>query len=535
MSIFDIFNRKDNKNVNTDLINTKLNEIEQNVNLVKSHIETIDDNMLSSNTLIKRDYFYPATNLLEKKIINFVSYVKHFENSENSSDFKIPIVDFCRIERAYYFGDSLLRRRLTRYLEKTLNEGYYIYSKNDEVKNYIEKRIRYNEISTGVNFDELVKNIISDIIMYDWAVLGVKRSEEASPGYSWSNGINVYKPIYAFERLDIPTLLFSYKNGKYLSAIQIPELRLDYIPKRKGSLPIFNNQLSKYSSALFNLNKHLLASPQTENSTLININNIIMAFGPKPAAHAYPIPSAAIFIEDIQLLRDAEEALRETLFQLGFPLLHAKIGSDILPMKLGEDISLGERIRQMDKNAILITDHRVNIDQIIQRASSLSDDIKTIWQRVVVALELTDVALGVGSSTNKGTASVTDKVLIDVATRFQNQASELFNKLFEQFLYEAGVSPFKLNDNNKAILKFNNIDMEKQVLYENHVTQLYVQNVISHEETREMMHLPKDFNKKDLYAIKFGNVKNNAEALSNAVQPENQYKKKTSASTPTEN
>lgn len=531
MGIFDIFKRNNTK---LNKLNKMLDNVSDKLNIVKEDLNTYETYKNNPYAIAKLNSYTNDSNtrpFMEKKIINFTSYVKHFEDSESLRDFKMSIVDFCRIERAYYFGDSLIRRRLTRYLEKTLNDGFYIKSKNEKALYYIKKRIKFNELITGKKFEEFIRDLMADIIMYDWAAMGVKRNETYSPGFPWSDGLKTYQPIYAFERLDIPTLLLSYKNSKYLAAAQIPDIRLSYIPNRRNSLPRFNNQFSRYSSITYRFN-----SGMYDKSNIVSIENIIMSMGVKPAGHAYPIPSAAVFIEDVQLLRDAEESLREIIVQLGFPLLHAKIGNDIITMKDGEDDSLAYKIGSMDKNSILITDHRVEIKQILSKIDSLREEIDHIWKRVIIGLDLTDVALGIGSSTNKGTASVTDKISIDVAKRYQKLISELIEKLFDQMLYEAGMNPLNLDDNNKVSLVFEEIDVDKKVLVENHYTQLYVQNVITQTEARNAIGYTTPVNEKDMYAIKYGGSNSSQNNVtSNAVQPENQYGKKSSASKPTEN
>ncbi len=516
-------------------IKTSLNKVHDDINS-KSSVERYDAMAQFTSSKFENKQFIDrlraVTGLSEETLIKYKNFNTFFENSQDKDDYKLPIVDLCRVERAYYFGDTLLHRRKRIFLEKAFNEGYYLESQNQSTKAYIEKRLAYNELITEKKCWDLYNEIMSDIIMYDYALLGLKRNDDYSPGYSYTIGSKSYEPIYAFDRLDVPVTLFSCKDGKYLSAKMFPALRNKYIPNRKNSLPFFYNYLSKFSSATYKLQN----DPIESDSVPISMENIIMASDVKPAGHIYPIPSAAMFIEDLQLLRDAEEALREVIFQAGFPLLHFKIGSDMVPMRTNEDLSLSSKIKAMDKNAVLITDHRTQGQQLLTEVYNLSKDLSYLWQRVIVGLDLSDVALGIGSSTNKGTADITDKITLDVTKRYQNIFSNLMEKLFDQMLLEGGLKLYNLTSENKVYFRFSEIDINKAILKENHISQLFMQNMIDHNEARAKIGL---FNKPDesqMYANKYAGTKSSiGDLVNNEVQPENQYGKKQSAAEPTKN
>lgn len=524
-------------------------DLSSKISQIKTTLQTVNDNLSSKASIgeiVKSQYgsvsYFKSNKIIDRlKAVTGISnenILKHtnlntfFENSVDKNDFKLPIVDMCRIERAYYFGDTLLHRRKRIILEKAFNDGYYLESKNESTKKYIEKRLIYNEYVTEKKCWELYNELMSDIIMYDYTLIGLKRSSEYSPGYNYFIGNKEYEPIYAFDRLDVPIVLFACKDGKYINAKSFPDLRLKYIPNRSKSLPFFYNHLSKFSSSTYKLINNDLSSTEKD----IPIENIIMASDVKPAGHIYPISSAAMFIEDIQLLRDAEESLREVIFQAGFPLLHFKVGNDIIPMRANEDLSLAAKINEMNKNAVLITDHRTEGKQLITEIYDLTKDLEYLWKRVVVGLDLSDVALGIGSSTNKGTADVTDKITIDVTKRYQLIFANAMNNLFEQMLLEGGLKIYNLNDDNKVYFKFNEIDVNKKILKENHETQMYMQNVISHKEVRKNIGLYEQPDEQEMYANKYGKTNSNTNnAINNAVQPENQYGKKQSAAEPTKN
>jgi hypothetical protein len=132
-------------------IKTSLNKVHDDINS-KSSVERYDAMAQFTSSKFENKQFIDrlraVTGLSEETLIKYKNFNTFFENSQDKDDYKLPIVDLCRVERAYYFGDTLLHRRKRIFLEKAFNEGYYLESQNQSTKAYIEKRLAYNELIT---------------------------------------------------------------------------------------------------------------------------------------------------------------------------------------------------------------------------------------------------------------------------------------------------------------------------------------------------------------------------------------------------
>jgi hypothetical protein len=248
-------------------------------------------------------------------------------------------------------------------------------------------------------------------------------------------------------------------------------------------------------------------------------------------------------LNDIDALRRIEENIELLVFQYGHPILHATIGDDKGSIGSAEEINdVQKRIESMESNGFLVTNNRAVLEMIGANNSALRLEsyLEHFFHRVLAGLWLSEVAIGVGNTSNRSTANVLDKLAQEKVVEIQHIISENMQMLLIELLQEAGASiDWILLPENIPSWEFHNIDLEGMIKKEQHVQVLWTSNMLTENEMRlELGREPMtDTEKKNTYvervAIPLAQAKGELDPSGSGKQtvtPANQHGRKTSPS-----
>jgi len=355
--------------------------------------------------------------------------------------------------------ESIVRQVFEKKRSLFLKEGYDFVSKNPERSKYIRSRFEQMEFATGVPFPTLFSQTIWSLIRQNNAFWVKARKASASGGRIRrnQNGREI-QPIAGYFLLPAETIRFKRdKSGKIL--------------KYKQDVP--GKEAKEFSP-----------------------ENIVHFYWDKREGFAVGTPSLVPVKDDIRALRRIEENVEMLVYQHLFPLFHYKVGTEKLPAQTYPDggNELDEVVAEvaaMPTDGCWVTPERHSIEVLGASGKALAVEkiIAHFKQRIYTGLGVSSVDMGEADTSNKSTADTMSRNLIDATKAYQKEFGSLFYAyVIKELLLESGFDPFTLFDEeNKVVLKFAEIDFESRMKRENHYTDIYLKNAITHSEMRNKM------------------------------------------------
>lgn len=370
-------------------------------------------------------------------------------------DFEEPTVDLEEISRAYH-TDSYVKRAVDKYSELMFKEGWEISGKNEAASEYVWMRLKMMTEATGQPIDQLFSQIASDLVLFGNAYV-VKARQKGSSAISGVKAVGYTgkQPVAGYFVLPPTTIQISRDDAGKINSYQ----------QDAGGGTAFS----------------------------IKPEDMIHFVYKRPTGRAYGIPFIYNVLDDVKILRQLEENVARLVYRNLFPLYLYKVGIDKPGFEAtDEEIEeIRDQIRDMPMDGGIVVPERHDIKAIGAEGSALNADpyLKYFRQRVFTGLGVSDTVMGVGGTANKSTSDNQAADLFDGVKEFQRIYSDTIQLgIINELLFEGGFDPV-VNPDDEVLFTFNEIQLDAKIKKENHITQLFTQNVITHEEMRTLMGL----------------------------------------------
>jgi hypothetical protein len=211
----------------------------------------------------------------------------------------------------------------------------------------------------------------------------------------------------------------------------------------------------------------------------------------KPS-HIFGTPRLQAVRDDIYAIRRLEENIELLFINFLFPLFHVKVGTKeapagYMPGGVSEIDHTRKLIETMPKEGVLVTDERVAVDIVGSEGETL-DPIPMLGhykKRIFTGLGVSPMDMGEGDTTNGSTAdnvsqALKDSIKYDLDVFTGQLSMEILRDLFAEANFDISIQE-SIAD---VTLEFQEIDMDNKVKEENHATNLYNNNGLTHDEFR---------------------------------------------------
>lgn len=368
--------------------------------------------------------------------------------------------------------EAYVRQAFGKHVELCMKEGYKISSRNDAATKYVQKRLKEMAEVSGVTFDMLIRSISQNLIAYSNAFIVKARNDEKSSGI----------PIRRMVGDKLPTIAA-------------------YFPLDPTSIQIKRDMHGKVL-------KYLQRIPNNPKSPEFKPEDIVHFYYDRKEGFAFGTPYIVPVLDDIRSLRRMEENIEMLVTQHLFPLYQYTVGTEENPAEIYDDGTtevdvIKEQIEDMPTEGSIVTPERHKIDVLGAENKALDAEkyLSYFESRVLAGLGMSEIALGRGSTANRSTATVIDKMMQDRCKDFQDVIEGFVNEfMLKEILYEGGFMIDETED-NFVKLKFKEIDIDSMTKIENHSVFKYEHDAISETELRELLNLDpvRDDQREDMY------------------------------------
>jgi hypothetical protein len=368
---------------------------------------------------------------------------------------EVPEWDFAEISRVLD-TESYVRRAFRAKKNLFIKEGYSFVGQNPERIRYIKKRIEQIELSSGIPFQVLVSQIVSSLVRQQNAIVVKVRNDQYSGGKIRFIGNKEVKPVAAYFLMPMESL--KIKRNEF-------------------------GDIVKYAQEIYG-----------KEAKEFDPNDIIHFYLDKREGFSVGTPILVPVKDDIRALRRIEENVELLVYQHLFPLFHYQVGTDEAPAATYADGSnevdiVRLRIAQMPSDGCWVTPERHTITPLVTGSAPIAVErvIEHFKQRIFSGLGVSSVDMGEGGTSSRSTADTMSRNLIDDTKADQSEfAAQFYAYVIQELLMESTFSETDLfTEENKVFLKFNEIDFESLLAKENHYTDIFLKNAITHPELRE--------------------------------------------------
>lgn len=225
----------------------------------------------------------------------------------------------------------------------------------------------------------------------------------------------------------------------------------------------------------------------------------------------FGVPSIVPVMDDIRALRQIEENIELLIYQHLFPLFHYKVGTETAPAGLAEngekelDI-VREEIQYMPSEGGIVTPERHEIKAIGSEGRALRAEgyLSYFRKRVLAGLGISSVDIGDAETSNKSTAFVMSRALVDSVKAIQDDLEAQWDHfVISELLLESTFGDRVLEEDSMVHLQFAEIDIQNKMDIEKHAIELFQANGITYDEFRarlghEPIPIPEDPSDQDM-------------------------------------
>lgn len=391
--------------------------------------------------------------------------------------------------------ESIVTRAFRRKKELTLKQGFNVVGKNKKTAAFIKERLSEIEDNSTDTFNDLMKQITSDLVSRHNAFIWKKRGKTTNKQSS----------------------AFKYKGKDFLpieSVVVIPPESIQYV----------------WDTVALKIKRWYISGYDVE----VDLNDMIHLHMDRKTGFVSGTPSIVSVLQDILSLRRTEQDIEILVHLFVFPIIVYKLAEIE-----GDDASAVDfdLVSAIDNAAVVLNGMMNNGGAVLPPGDSIGEvqsnatiDYRTflshIKGRVFTGLGVSGVDMGESDSANKSTAETLSGVIIDSVKAIQQTISDkITTELFKDILRE-NRNVTLVDENNIVSLHFNEIDLYYLIKYENHSSVMFSQNVITHSEARNRIGLDPVGNKEkgELFSNMFAKVNEGANALATSVTtPTNQH------------
>ena len=369
-----------------------------------------------------------------------------------------PEWDFSEIGRLETI-DSYVSRSVKIKTSLATKEGFKFICKDPETIEYINKTYARMAVGTSIPTKLLVWKVLNDLLLYSNAYLVKSRDATKSIGrpYKIKGRETFVQPIAGYFPVH-PSCMEISKNDK--KVLQYKQIMPD------GRYKIFS------------------------------ADDVVHFYYDRPAGFLTGKPTIVPVIEDIRLVRSLEENVAMLLHKHLFPLYHYTVGNDQHPAGNDQDgvrevERIQETLEELPADGVIITGHRHKIVAVGAESKAIRAEgyIEAAKKRALAGLAISTLDIGEGDSANRNTSDNLSKALINHVKDFQQNLEwqwDLF--INHELLLQAPKSIDPLSDEYQVFLKFNEIDKDEMIKFEEHVASMWDHDLITWDEARNGLH-----------------------------------------------
>lgn len=373
------------------------------------------------------------------------SRVRMFDEGQRS-----PLT-FIDIDKAYNV-DSFVRQGVDKYVELITKQGHHLDCETPEPVQYLHRRLQIMAHVSDKGFERLVHELALDVVKYSNAFWVKKRQLIEHPLMPKEGVGGKLLPVAGYFRADPKRMTprWSQDGSRLLGWYYEGEGRQIYFPK------------------------------QDIIHFAINVQ----------AGDLWGSPVLGPVLEDVRAYRQCEEYVIKLLFKHLHPLLHHEI-ADTTGFGYGrqEDIDAALAIHQVTApDGLLITPPGHKIQMIGAESNSLRGEgyIAQLKARVYAGLGVNLLVMGEGQTVTTGSADVMTVNMHNRAKHIQRQLGELLTQyVLTELLLEGGYDPLDPMDYTQWF--WEDIETESRLARENHIIQLWSNNLLTEEEARRAL------------------------------------------------
>lgn len=384
-----------------------------------------------------------SAQITNSNIKNFI--IKHIGWNSESEDYAGSENDLTEVQSAIN-TDSYIKAALDKTAQLVMKSGYKFESDNENALEYLKGRIAMMEFGTSIPFDVLLDEIARNLVYYSNCFLVKSRIDKIQGGLQ-AKPVLGKKPVGGYFVMD-PTAV---------------EIKRDK-----------NGAVSGYK---------LTGTEEQE----FKAEDVIHIYVDRDAGNSFGTPRIISSLEDVKILRKIEGNTLSLIYRFSIPLYQMKIG---LPetnfMATDNEISEAQKqINKMPMDGIIVTNERTQFLSIGAegKAIDLSPYLSYYEKRVFTGLNVSEAMMGRGGS--KQDADSMEGLMHDTVKHYQIIIKAFLEKqLINEILLEGGFNPI-FNEEDRIYFRFNEINLDSRVKYENHLLNQFQSNCITFEEMRQ--------------------------------------------------
>lgn len=384
-----------------------------------------------------------SAQITNSNIKNFI--IKHIGWNSESEDYAGSENDLTEVQSAIN-TDSYIKVALDKTAQLIMKSGYKFESDNENALEYLKGRIAMMEFGTSIPFDVLLDEIARNLVYFSNCFLVKSRIDKIQGGLQ-AKPVLGKKPVGGYFVMD-PTAV---------------EIKRDK-----------NGTVSGYK---------LTGTEEQE----FKAEDVIHIYIDRDAGNSFGTPRIISSLEDVKILRKIEGNTLSLIYRFSIPLYQMKIG---LPetnfMATDNEISEAQKqINKMPMDGIIVTNERTQFLAIGAegKAIDLSPYLEYYEKRVFTGLNVSEAMMGRGGS--KQDADSMEGLMHDTVKHYQIIIKAFIEKqLINEILLEGGFNPI-FNEEDRIYFRFNEINLDSRVKYENHLLNQFQSNCITFEEMRQ--------------------------------------------------
>lgn len=384
-----------------------------------------------------------SAQITNSNIKNFL--IKHVGWGADSDDYTASENDLEEVKSAIN-TDSYIKVALDKTAQLIMKSGYKFESDNENALEYLRQRIAMMEFGSKIPFDILLEEIARNLVYYSNCFVVKSRIDKIQGGLQ-AKPVLGKKPVGGYFIMD-PTMV---------------EIKRDK-----------NGAVSGYK---------LSATEEKE----FKADDVIHFYVDRDASNSFGTPRIISSLEDVKILRKIEGNTLSLIYRFSIPLYQMKIG---LPetnfMATDNEISEAQKqINKMPMDGIIVTNERTQFLAIGAdgKAIDLSPYLSYYEKRVFTGLNVSEAMMGRGGS--KQDADSMEGLMHDTVKHYQIAMKAFIEKeIFNEILLEGGFNPI-FNIEDRVNFKFNEINLDSRVKYENHLINQFQTDAITFEEMRQ--------------------------------------------------
>lgn len=354
--------------------------------------------------------------------------------------------------------ESYFQKSIDKKLSLSTKSGFSIISDDDDVNDYFNKRFLLMQLQTKKSLNTIIKQTLLYLFVCRNAFIVKVRDPNFQYAKSYSMDNKEKHPVVGLFTVH-PTMM--KPKFKYVKESGMWKAVLDkwVNTNKRGQIKEFD------------------------------VDDVVHFTINREDGYLFAFPDVLPVIDDIRTLRKIEEDIQLLIYRDLFPIIHYTIESPRI-------IDHGQKYTELDQarydmqkivqDGGIATDKRHEIKFVGNEGKSLdvSKYLEYFQQRVFSGLGVSAIDMSIAGQANVGDAEGVSKQLIDLVKYVQQELAEQFkeNVLIEMALQ----SPFD-NILDKGIMpefKFEEVDLEWKIRYENHEADLYTKNTKTIHEIR---------------------------------------------------